>query len=343
MDPRDEEAIRALAEAAQSLGLVVTHMPPSGSGNADIALLDTSGHRLAVNIKKRSTVTPMDAARLQSEASGSEDTMLVLVADRVTQDARQLLRESGIGWLDLRGHLRLVGPGLLIDAEVPASRPRPARAGAIGASVGLEVACLLLMNPFETLGVREIARALIRSASTVSDVLSSLREQRLVTAGNRPLLPDLFWETADVWKPEVTALAQLPREGEGPTNFLLELGFDNIESTRGWALAGTMAAMAYGAPLAVKTDYPPDFHVPAQVIARRATQYLGTPLSWETRAATVRVAPVPAVCLQRIDLATQHWPIAHPVFVALDLAQDPARGREVLAEWTPPEPWHRVW
>lgn len=33
-----------------------------------------------------------------------------------------------------------------------------------------------------------------------------------------------------------------------------------------------------------------------------------------------------------------------PLFVALDLAQDhPGRGRDVLNDWTPPEPWRRVW
>jgi hypothetical protein len=37
------------------------------------------------------------------------------------------------------------------------------------------------------------------------------------------------------------------------------------------------------------------------------------------------------------------WPLAHPVFVALDLAQDTGRGREILDAWTPPERWARVW
>jgi hypothetical protein len=36
----------------------------------------------------------------------------------------------------------------------------------------------------------------------------------------------------------------------------------------------------------------------------------------------------------------QRWPLAHPVAVALDLAQDRARGREILDDWSPPE---RVW
>jgi hypothetical protein len=49
---------------------------------------------------------------------------------------------------------------------------------------------------------------------------------------------------------------------------------------------------------------------------------------------------------QRIDRgtrATLGWPLVHLLFVALDLAQDPDRGTEVLAAWEPPGEWHRVW
>jgi len=53
-------------------------------------------------------------------------------------------------------------------------------------------------------------------------------------------------------------------------------------------------------------------------------------------------APAP-VCPRGARLGNQRWPLAQPLFVALDLAQDPGRGREILNDWTPPEPWHRVW
>jgi hypothetical protein len=59
----------------------------------------------------------------------------------------------------------------------------------------------------------------------------------------------------------------------------------------------------------------------------------------------VRVAPVRAACSHRVDLMNNpfEWPLAHPVFVALDLAQDAGRGREILNAWAPPERWARVW
>jgi hypothetical protein len=58
----------------------------------------------------------------------------------------------------------------------------------------------------------------------------------------------------------------------------------------------------------------------------------------------LRVAPVPLATRSRIDLSgPPKWPLAHPLFVALDLAQDIGRGREILEAWNPDERWTRVW
>jgi hypothetical protein len=79
-------------------------------------------------------------------------------------------------------------------------------------------------------------------------------------------------------------------------------------------------------------------------IMRRATQLLGEATDHEKRTATIRVAPVRLVCECRVDLPDHEWPLARPLFVALDLAQDPDRGRAILKEWTPPEAvGQRVW
>jgi len=345
---RGEEAVEALVEALEPLGLTtLTAMPrqSSADSDADLVFSDMAGRHLKVQVKRFSTVTPSVAAKIQSEwrASAKSDTLLVLVADRVTPSAQELLRVFGIGWLDLRGHVRLAGPGLLVDTDVSAVRPRPGRVDAFGGSAGLEVACELLTHPHTSYGVRELARLLHRSASTISDVLKSLHGQRLVKADNKPLLPDLFWETAHAWQPSTIALASLPPLGQRSMSDLLELGIGRVESGRGSALTDTMAAVAYGAPIGVRSGYPPDFYVPSEIVARRATQLLGSASNWETRAMTIRVAPVPAVCGQRVDLASEHWPVVHPLFAALDLASDPARGREVLQDWAPPKTWHRVW
>jgi hypothetical protein len=49
----------------------------------------------------------------------------------------------------------------------------------------------------------------------------------------------------------------------------------------------------------------------------------------------LRIAPVPLVCSRRVDTtgrAAEIWPLAQPLFVALDLAQDPGRGKEIPAD-----------
>jgi hypothetical protein len=125
----------------------------------------------------------------------------------------------------------------------------------------------------------------------------------------------------------------------------LRLGLEDAESTTGWALTDSAAAVAYGAPLAVRVEQLLDFYVPDQVTVRRATALLGEATSHSQARCALRVAPVPAACSHRVDLAASpfEWPLAHPLFVALDLAQDAGRGREILAAWTPPDRWARVW
>ena len=81
--------------------------------------------------------------------------------------------------------------------------------------------------------------------------------------------------------------------------------------------------------------------------ARRAERALGVG-SWDDYAAVIAVAPTPLVGSNRRPaprpVAPGFLPTAHPVFLALDLAQDPARGREILAEWQPTTTeFTRVW
>lgn len=52
---------------------------------------------------------------------GSGDAAVLVVSDRVTADAKQVLEQSGWGYLDRRGHLRLRAPGILVDTRIPAS------------------------------------------------------------------------------------------------------------------------------------------------------------------------------------------------------------------------------
>lgn len=165
----------------------------------------------------------------------------------------------------------------------------------------------------------------------------------------------MFWETGSTWHSSDVPLADLPRPGDGSVNTGLQIGLQDATKQTGWALTDTLAEAAYGAPIAARSDYPRDFCVPSQASPRRAALLMGTASESARRRACVRIAPVPIIGRSRVDPADreadpagwgtcgQHWPLAKPLFVALDLAQDPGRGREVLDGWDPPRPWPRVW
>jgi DNA-binding transcriptional ArsR family regulator len=299
-----------------------------------------------VQVKRRALVTDDVADRLLAETPPSPGSVLLVVADRVTETARRLLTLRGAGYYDLRGHLALRSENLVIDANVEPVTARAERGHALSGNAGLEVAASLLMTPAAGTTVRALARSVGRSASTVSEVLAVLRREGLVDERHRVEGTQLFWQVADRWPERRFYLARLPMPGDATAiTKPLRLGLDEAETTVGWALTDSAAAVAYGAPLAVRAEQLLDFYVPDQGIQRRATALLGAAPSRSQARCAVRIAPVPAVCSQRVDVETGpfEWPLAHPLFVALDLAKDAGRGREILDAWTPPERWTRVW
>ena len=347
--PRDlstTDAEDAFVAAVMSLGLATRPIPAVGDHGMDVVIKAPGGPDIAVQVKTMSLVNTEAAHRLRNQAvhfpsSGPQ----VIVASRITSAARNLLNESGLSWLDLRGHLRLAAPGLFIDTAVAAlSEPAPERRGVIG-QVGKELAALLLMQPWKPWGVREAAEALSRAPSSVSQAFSAMRAAQLVTNELEPEGPELFWELAQHWGSTSADVASLPGPGRKRDNEALRLGFDRVEVSTGWALSDTVAAAYYGAPVAMRADHPLDFYVPDRSTLRRAVHLLGPAPSSAQRAGQVRVAPVPAVCERRRDGAglSTEWPLAHPLFVALDLAQDPGRGREILRDWDSNELVQRVW
>jgi hypothetical protein len=137
--------------------------------------------------------------------------------------------------------------------------------------------------------------------------------------------PELFWALADRWSPDRTWLAIEPNAA--------------TEDTTGWCISGTIAAADYGAPV-VAPRAVPDLYVPGPVVVTIAARRYGVARDATTAAASIAVAPTSELTDHPLPPVDQPWPLAHPVAVALDLAQDRARGREILDDWNPPE---RVW
>lgn len=343
------DAVEALLDALRDAGLTAT-----ATQDADIALRGPAGV-LLIEVKAAS-VLDADRARTQVEAyrreiagSGSPaPDMVVLVADQLSEEARHLLRSTDWGYLDRRGALWMRRPDLIVnDTSIePLLRRRPRPDGPIRGRVALGVALRLLIHPKAHESVRDLAHVVGASPSTVHDALKRLREDALVDAQHEPLVPDLFNAVAAVWRPERIPVRREP----GPGDRDLELGLDDDATgevaEHGWVVSGDVAAAASGVRIVVSDDAPPDFYVPTSTALRRALRQLGK-APYDERGATVALTPSPVVTAENQYVGSDrrpslHWPIAHPVVVALDLAQDLARGREILADWNP-QGFDRVW
>ncbi len=336
----DTEAL--ILDAFAQLRLETRLADSTPGGVADL-VLDLGGVDTRIVVTRRALVTDDDARRLLDHLAS--DHVLVVVGDRVTEKARGLLTSSGSGYYDLRGRFVLRTDRIVIDVEVEPVLQRAGRTAALSGKAGLEVAVAVLMQPTRAVVVRELARELGRSASTVSEVLTALRRDGLIDPTNAVVGAGLFWAVADRWVAPPTYLSQVPLPGDGGVIAALRLGLRDVEGEAGWALTDSVAAAVYGAPVVVRSGQLLDFYVPDQTLVRRATTLLEPVSSSATASCSIRVAPVPAVCRQRIDPDTNatEWPVAHPLFVALDLAQDLGRGREILEGWTPDGRWSHVW
>lgn len=265
------------------------------------------------------SASQVTGARVHDLVGAAEGTELV-VADRITADARALLNEAGWSWLDLRGHLHLRGGGLFIDttADAVASPTAPRVRSPLRGKAGLGVAYWLCSHPDQALSPTGHSTELGFAASTISTATAALAEAGLVDGDRRAVLPELFWELAGAWRPQWTWLAARPEHDEG------------------WALTGDRAAAAGGAPLVSAGGGPLELFVPDPMsVTLAARRYGVAPLG--TGSAAVAVAPVRQVLTG--DRRLDGWRTAPDLAGALGLAGDPGRGRgrgcgrEILPDW----------
>jgi hypothetical protein len=333
---------QAVVRAFRSLG----HQVEASAKGAAWDLTSTvDGIEVRVAIKAAAIITPETVARMVHDSDKRRNELAhVAVGDLVTAAAQDALREAGWGWLDRRGHLVLRAKGVHIDADVPADE-RPTAGGPVRTISGMAAiswAAALLISPEDPPSMREVARRVSLSHSAIVAAAKRLKAASLVRGDGRPLVPELFWALAEEWRPRSVALEELPTGGSTGTYGAPGTGLE--PDGPGWAVAGTVGAAAWGAPVVVGSNYPPDFYVLTTAELRQATLRLGEASRFEDRACTVAVAPTPLVCVDRFPRSDDwgQWSFAHGLFAALDLAQDRARGAEILESWNPTE-FARVW
>ena len=319
------EAVQAVAEALTATGLAV--QLPRAPGGPDLVIDGPEG--VAVAEVKALSVAGVDRIRNLIRRTTPKDRadLVVVVGDELMGPARELLRRQGWGYLDRRGELWLRGPGLFVhDTTLGArSRHRPASDRPIRGAVGAGVALYLLMHPREGgLSVRRLAAAVGAAPSSVHDAVKLLRQHALIDRAGEPLVPELFDTLVQSWASARVAVGRRPEPEEDAV------------------LSGDVAAALLGAPVVAGGAELPDVYVASPAQLSRAVRTLGE-CPYDARAATVALAPTPLAARTGSDgTRWRDWPVAHSVVVALDLAQDRSRGREILSQWSP-EGVVRVW
>lgn len=272
-----------------------------------------------IPVKARRSVSRIEAEGLTRTFPGG-----FIVADRISAEARRALAEGGVAWLDRRGHLQLRGVTVHIDADVPPLvEPEPTRVTDVFVPTGLDLGIALLLQPEEDHPTMEVAGQIGRSPGRVSELLAALRDRGLVDRRGRPAVPDLFNEMADAWTPAWRPLEAIPAPDA------------NV-----FRASGTLGAVWHRAPVMATADWPIELYVEGPSELRHVLRSNGVPPETSSPA-RVAVCPSRFGWSIRSGLSYQGFPVANHVVVALDLAQDPGRGREILDGWDPEG--RRVW
>ncbi|MCX7620142.1 MAG: hypothetical protein N2037_04770 [Acidimicrobiales bacterium] len=282
--------------------------------------LVVDGRRISLTVSQRAHPTPAELASLVREPGVQPPGMVV--ADRISDAGRNILRDAGWGWLDRRGHLRLWAPGVRVESALPSALVERARPANPWTTVGFEVALAALIDPTARVTARRVATLIGRSVGATQEMIQRFTQAGLIgpTTG-RPLLPDLFWETAAHWPDD--GWVPLP---VGPAEVGIRVGPD------AFVRVDERAATLGGAKIAAAGDLAARGYVTSAASFRRLRSLIDRerPVRCWVRAAPLRWLP------DNSDYppdAEHPWRIAHPLICALRLGADPARGRELVDAW----------
>jgi hypothetical protein len=311
----------ALAAALLSLDDGTTVI--DGAGSAVVVVLP-NGAQLRLDVMALAVVDETRAEQIASRALRET----VVVADVITAAARRALTTAHVGWLDRRGHLCVTTPDVWIDRAITPMPRQPRRSGGtdpIRGAAAIGVAAGHLIDPQAFNGVRPMARILGLSPAAVSAARAGLTARGLL-GDDAPSRAALFTALSDAWKPTWVELSSRPT----PQSDLIA--------------TSTRAAITRGVPITATDNYPIDLYTTNDGNYQRTLLRAGTNTAAHAPAARLARAPTPLVSEHRTldDIDVDGYPAAHPLFIALDLATDPARGTEALQQWNPPG-WPRAW
>lgn len=320
----EAQAVDAAVAALRAADVEVIETTPRGRLEARV-----DGRSLSITVVAVSYCTGERARELVRRPTARAGAVHLVVADRVTAEAKTVLGDAGWSWLDRRGQLHLRGPGVRVDVQVEGleGAARAQTDPPIAGRSGITIAYWLCTHPGRSLSPTRSAPQLRLAPSTISTSVRRLADAGLLEDDGTGVFPELFWELADAWPAERTWLIAAP----DPANHTSP----DPQAPR-WRRTGTAAAAAFGAPVVSTAGGPVELYVTGPVEVSVAVRRYGR-AEPGTGAAVIAVAPVSEVVAGPDDddvPVLDGWPAAPVLAVALDLAQDRARGREILSDWS---------
>ncbi len=216
----EAEALRIM-RAIPGLGVVAE---PEGLRSAADAVVMFAGTEECVSIEFKTRVNASVAWQLVNLVQPHLEFPLVLIAAETTADARRILTEHGVAFIDGLGNVHIELPGLLFHIEGTGRSARPPAPSRLSGKAGL-IAQALLLDPERAWRIKDLAEQTGVSTGLTHRVLSRLEVEGIVnTKGAGPLrtrhvtdptaLLDL-WAEENVDRPVRTRgymLAQTPRQ-----------------------------------------------------------------------------------------------------------------------------------
>lgn len=144
------------------------------------AVVNYAGIETPVAIECKVRVSSAAAHQIVHKAQQLE-MPLVVIAEEMTDTAREILDRAGIGSVDGLGNVRLALPGLIMRVTGTKRRPRSVASARLSGKSGL-VAQALLLSVEESWSVSELAKRCRVSPGLVHRVLQRLEHEGLVTA-----------------------------------------------------------------------------------------------------------------------------------------------------------------
>ncbi len=263
-------------------------------------------------------------------ASAMPDASPVVAAGYLSARSRQLLIDSGVGYIDTTGNIRVEAGNLFIHTQGTDKNPWP-EDGELQTLRGRGTARALraIIDTDPPFGVRELATKTGSSRATVSRVLEMLETEGLITREARGPVQTIDWpEAIRRWAQDYDQTTS-----NTATAFLAPRGIPFIEkklqgSKLTYAATGAFAAQRFNpiAPARTATLYVDDVTRTVDLLGLRET---------EAGANVVLLEPFDPVVFERASIRDGLRCVA-PSQLAVDLltgpGREPSQGEEIL-EW----------